>query len=122
MEAPDIAALLDFCDMIFEPVARHDGLAELGVVDGHEVDQIVAAALGPRTNGARRLCHAFDDQNTRHNGIAGKVTGKMRLAGSYILQANGGIVCINFDDAVHEQKRIAMRQQLHDVPDIGVCQ
>jgi hypothetical protein len=67
MEFPDIAALLLLDDMEFDPIARHDRLAEAGIVDGHEIDQVAGFAFLLGADRAGRLGHALDQKNARHD-------------------------------------------------------
>src|SRR5687767_6747270 len=72
--------------------------------------------------GTGRLRHGFNEKNTRHNWAARKMTLKERLVESYVFNADRRVFTVHFNDAIQEQERIAVRQQLHDALDIGLAQ
>jgi translation initiation factor IF-1 len=118
-EAPDISPLLEFLDVVFEHVAGHHRPAELGLVDGHEIDQLRPRALHRRhADGAGRLRYALDDQHARHHRPAGKMAGEVWLVEGDVLDPDGGFVAVDIDDAVDHQERVAVRQKLQDALDV----
>ena len=101
-------------------VAWRHWLTEAALVDGHEIYDLrlgVAHRIehADRTGGLR---HRLDDQDARHDWLLRKMTGEMRLVDRDIFDADRRIVVIDLDDAVHQQERIAMRQQRHQLADI----
>src|SRR5690606_17336339 len=113
-ETPDVAALLELFHMYFQTISGHHGAAELGIVDGHEIDQRRLVLAG-RANADRtsRLRHGLDDKHSRHHRLLWKMPLEMRFVRRDVLDADRGIVAVDFNDAVDEQKRIAVRQQPH---------
>src|SRR5690606_20489796 len=66
-----------------------------------------------RTGGLRQ---ALDDQHARHYREAGKVALEERLVDADGLDDDRALVAVHVDDAVHEQERVAVRQQFQDAP------
>ena len=110
---PDVAALLELLDMQFEPVAGHHRPAELGVVDGHEIDQrrLVAARSCSRQMAPAVCAIASMISTPGMTGWPGKVALEMRLVDRDVLDADRRIVAVDLDDPVDQQEGIAMRQQ-----------
>src|SRR6476659_879988 len=107
--------------VVLDRVARYHWLAELGLVDRHEIDVLwmITAHLRENADRASRLRHALDQQNAGKNRVAGKMPEELRLVHGDILDADRGVVTAHFDDAVDHEKWIAMRQCFEDRRDIG---
>jgi hypothetical protein len=71
---------------------------------------------------ARGLGHGLDDQHARHHRPAGEMADEERLVHRHVLDAGARQVGIHVDDAVDQQERRPMRQQLHDADDVGFLQ
>ena len=74
-EAPDAPAIAHFLNVVMDGIAGHDGAAEPGLVDGHEIDErrlleLLEMAHAERAGGLR---HALDEEHAGHDGIAGEV-------------------------------------------------
>ena len=52
-------------------------------------------------------------------GLSGKMSLKLRLVDGHVLDADAAFVAADVDDAVDQQKRIAMRQHFEHSRDIG---
>ena len=103
--------------VVLEHVARHDRLAELGLVDGQEVDErrlLLSARHRADAERARGLRHALEHQHARHHRIVGKMAEELRLVGGDVLDADAVFVAADLDDAVDQQERIAVRQRGED--------
>src|SRR5690606_5348713 len=75
VEPPRAAAAADLAHVEEYLVPRQHWLAELGLVDAHEVDKLRPIVLAEimHAQGAGGLRHAFDDEDTRHDGISREV-------------------------------------------------
>ena len=54
-----------------------------------------------------------------NTGLAGKWPMELRLVEGDVLDADRRLVAVDLDDAVDHQERIAVRQQLQDLLDVG---
>ena len=115
-EPPHVLAPLDPGHVVLEHVARHDGLAEFGLVDGQEVDERRLGLSRHRADAKRAggLRHALQHQHARHHRIVGKMAEELRLVGGDVLDADAVFVAADFDDAVDQQERIAVRKRGED--------
>lgn len=97
-----------------EGIARNHLLAELHVVELHEVS---APALRlfqlVQYEQTATLCHRLYLENTRHNRLLWEVTGEERLVAGYILYAHDA-VRTHSNDLVDQLHRVAVRQELTD--------
>src|SRR6516162_1652412 len=123
-EPPHVLLSGDLAHVIFHGVTGHHGLAELGLVDGQEVNLLVstAAELRQHANSACSLRHALDQQHARKYRVAGKMPGELRLVEGDVLDAYGRFIAADLDNAIHHQKRIAMRQGFEDHRDVGILE
>jgi len=88
-------------------------------VQAHEVDHLSIRALHrPHHQATAGLCHGLDDQHPGHDGVAWKVTLKEGLVDRDVLEADDTGRALDFDDAIDEKKRVAMRESLKDSFDI----
>src|SRR5687768_7296349 len=113
---------MEFAHVVFDGVSRHDRLAELRLVDGEEEDLLRARVLGDArgdADGAGGLRHALDDEDTRKDRPRGEMARELRLVEGDVLDADAGPVAVDVDDTVDEKKRVAMRQEVEDLDDIG---
>src|SRR6185312_209893 len=114
-EAPDAAAVADLLDVIVKLIAGQHGLAKLGVVDAHEVDELGVIIFSDVRNAKRtgRLRQPLDDQHTGHHRKLREMALKEWLVDRDVLDADAAFVSIHVVHAIDEQERIAVRQQLH---------
>src|SRR6516165_12798017 len=111
-----LLAPVDLGHVILDPVTRHHRLEKPRLVDRQEIDERFL-------NGAQRfeaehtggLCHALDEKHAGKHRVAGKVAEKVRLVDGDVLNTDHRLVATQFDDAVHHQERIAVRQRLEDL-------
>src|SRR5205807_5258181 len=61
------------------------------------------------------LRHALEDQHPVHHRIAGEMPGKERLVVRHVLDADARFIAADGDNAVHQQERITLRQELEEV-------
>ena len=118
-ELQKIAPLLELFHMNAQLVSRHGRLAELGSVDGEEINQRRFAHPGrANADGAGRLRHRLDDENAGHHRLPRKMTEEKLFVHRHVLDADGGIVAVDLDDAVDHQEGVAVWQQFHQPHDI----
>ena len=60
------------------------------------------------------LGHRLDQEHSRHDRVAGKVTLEEGLIQRDVLQTHGPAARFQFEDAVHQQEWVAMRQHAQD--------
>ena len=95
-------------------IARHNRLAEFGFVDGSEEHELASGLWGHFADeDAGHLRHGFDDHHAGHDGEARKMSGEERLIAGDVLYADDRFF-VDLENPVHEQHRIAMRQDLLD--------
>src|SRR5258705_5075819 len=121
VEPPGAATTAHLAHVIADLVAGNDGPAEFRAVDAHEVHELRLVGLARIVDAerARGLCQALDDEDPRHHREARKVALEEGLVYGHVLQADGGMVAIHVEDAIDEQKRIAMREQVQHPRNIG---
>ena len=72
----------------------------------------IAASLQGAAGSSSVLFLTIDDEHARHHGVAGKMPHEQRLVRRHVLDARAArAVRQDIDDAVHQQERIAVRQQ-----------
>src|SRR5581483_2228020 len=120
VESPGPAAAPHLAHMVVQLVAGQHRLAELGAVDPHEIDELrlVGRVEVADAQGARRLRQPLDDQHARHDREVREMALEERLVDAHALDADGALVGIHVDDAVHQEERVAVRQQLHHPRDV----
>ncbi len=72
------------------------------------------SALSMHADRAGRLRHALDQQDAGKDRPRREMARELRLVEGDVLDADAGLVAVDLDDPVDEQKRIAVRQQLED--------
>src|SRR5262249_19721814 len=111
-EPPHVLFPRDLADVELDGVARHYGLAELGLVDGEEINVLgmIAPHLRQHADGARGLRDPLDEQYARKAGIPGEVPRKLWFVDGDILAAPGAFIAAHLDDGIAQEKGVAMRQ------------
>src|SRR5580698_8583985 len=102
-------------------VSRFDGLAKSRIVDGDKVKTRIDVGHdlgGLEGQNTRCLRQGLDDQNSRHHRPVRKMSLKERLVDRYILERQAVLSCDAFQDSIHQQEGIPMRQLPHDRCDI----
>src|SRR5579871_3041902 len=117
---PHIFFLSRLGHVIFDGVARIDGPAEFGLVDGEEIGRGAGAgaAHGVHADDARSLRHALNQQNAGKHRVVWKVALELRLVGGHVLDANGKLVAADRDNTIDQQERIAVRNGLQEIGDV----
>ena len=67
---------------------------------------------------ASSLRDGFYHQHTRHDRQAGKVSDKKRFIDGYVLDRDDALFALQFDHAIDQQQRIAMRQNLQNIVNV----
>src|SRR5215204_3869046 len=98
-----------------ERVAGDYGSAEAGVVDAAEEDELALAPLYllERIDRAH-LRHRLDDEDAGHDGRAGEVSLKEMFVDRHLLDPDDTHALRQLDDAIDEQERVTVRQNLLD--------
>ena len=114
LAAPDRAPNLIDLAAERQRVAGLDDALEATVVDaGEEGDPAAVLLLDEHRNGAC-LGHRLDDQNTGHDRPLWKVARKPPVLGRHPADRDDTSARLQLRDLVHEQERIAMREDLLD--------
>ena len=118
-QLPDRAPLAQRHDVEREHVARHDRLAELRLVDGHEVDDVRLRVEPDQVGGEQRpgLGERLDDEHARHHRMAREVAVEVGLVPADEL-AGDDAVRADLVDPVDEQERVAVREDPLDGADV----
>src|SRR5205085_2800299 len=93
-------------------IARNNRPAETSFFDSGKQDQLLIAVLDltKRENGAA-LSQGLNHQNAGHYRRAGKVTLEIFFVDADLFNADDAFARHEFDDAIDEEERIAMRQK-----------
>jgi hypothetical protein len=98
----------------YQLIAGAHWLAETRFFNRGEVGQRAGRVARNQSEHSGHLRHRFENEHAGHDGMAGKVTLKMLFVGRHILHADAAMSRFQFDNAIDQQKRIAMRQNLAD--------
>src|SRR5450759_2756249 len=112
--APELRDLELEADLI----SRFDGPSELDIVERHEINDFAfRVPYGTHQKHSANLRHRFDDEDARNDWMPGEVSLNEWLGDRYILQPDDPLLLHYLENPVHEQERIAVGQNLHDVFD-----
>mmetsp|Transcript_2071 Transcript_2071/g.6817 ORF Transcript_2071/g.6817 Transcript_2071/m.6817 type:complete len:260 (+) Transcript_2071:29-808(+) len=106
------------CDKLHfhdERVAGHNRSAPLDVVDACKEE--VALAVGDgllERHYAADLRHRLHLQHAGHDGAAREVAIEVLLVGRHLLHTDRALACLELDNLVDEEERVAVRQDLLD--------
>ena len=96
-----------------QSVTGNYGPAKARFFDAGEQHELLIAILDlTKSQHRANLRERFDDEHARHYRRAGKVALKIRLVNAYLLDADDSFARHEFDNAIDEEKRVAMRQEL----------
>jgi glutamate carboxypeptidase len=99
-------------------IARRYRPPEARALDTGKHQQLIVAVLNfAEQQRGPRLRHGLNDQHTRHDGVAGKMSDEKGLVDRNILDGDDPLSTDEFDHAVDEQHRIAVRQQVEKLAD-----
>jgi hypothetical protein len=112
----DIAT--DLTDLNFEPqgIAGANWSLETHPIDASEEGCFVPILRVAEEGNGTDLGQCFDDEYTRHHRISGKVTDEERLVDRHIFDADGALPPFDLDDAIDQEKGIAVRNDLLNLP------
>src|SRR6266571_1083034 len=111
----EIAAPGQHVDFEPELIARNHGPPEARIVHGHKIEQLVLAVRHfLEQQQPAGLRHGFDDEHAGHDRFPRKMPLKMRFVDGPVLDADNPLQRLHFEDRIHHQKWIAMRQYLLD--------
>ncbi len=117
-DAAHDAQHLDFEQQL---VAGRHLAPEARVVDAGEQEQralAVVRARRPVGKNRRRLGEGFDHQHPGHDRMTGKVPGKERLVHRHVLDRAQRLARLAGKNAIDQQERVPVRQELHDAVDV----
>src|SRR6266567_2087873 len=98
-------------------ITRNDRPAKLGLIYSQEVDECFAevSVLFKQPEYGTCLGHRLDRQNAGHDGGAWKMTVEERLIDADVLQRNDAFVRVDLNNTVHQEKRMPVRKNPHDL-------
>jgi hypothetical protein len=112
--------LLDEFDFKAKKATGLNGRPELCAVNRHEIDKLPASrqpeTLNRKDPGS--LGQGLDNQDSGHDRPTGKVAVEKVFVDRHRLDGDNRLVKDDFDDPIHEQHRVTMRQGRHDRPDV----
>lgn len=110
----------DFLDVRAGPqdIARNDGMAEADFIHAGEHRDEPAVFFGVLQRDASDLGHGFTDERAGHDGFVGEMALEEGLVRRDALDADGVFQRVEFEDAVDEEHRIAVRQNFFDFIDV----
>src|SRR5579875_3750372 len=104
LELPDIAAMALFDDMHVETVSGKYRTAKARILDAHEINQLAFRFPAQRMH----------DQHGRHHRARRKMALEIMFVDRDVLDAGGALIRHHVDHLIDHQKRMAMRDHLHD--------
>src|SRR3984957_4094313 len=115
-ELPDIATVALLRDLNLQDAAGYDRTAKPGIVDAHEIDELALRRRPQRVHhqDRRGLRHGLNDQYARHHRARGEMPAKIIFIRRHVLDAGCALVGDDVGDPVDHQKRVTMRDHLHD--------
>src|ERR1043165_4589063 len=109
----DARADANGCDFDGQSVAGCDWAAKARVINAAEEDELFIAVFDLAQSIDRAdLRHRFDDEHAGHDGRAGKMSLKEGFVDGDLLEADDALARHKLDDAINEQERIAVRDDL----------
>src|SRR6185369_7018294 len=100
-------------DLEHQGIARNDRATKTCFFDPGKQNQLLIAIFDLAQGQHRAdLGQRFDNKHAGHHGRAGKVTLEEWLVDTDLFDSNDSFAGYKLDDAVDEEKRIAMRQEL----------
>jgi hypothetical protein len=119
LHAPGAWPEREYFDLQPELVARRDGTPEFGQFDAGEDHQLIFAVRNfLQQQDAAGLGHRLHHQHAGHDRIAGEVAVEERFVDGDVLDGHDPLGALELDDAVDQQKRIAVGQKFHDLPNV----
>ena len=95
-----------------ELITRNNRTLELNVFHAAKQSKLAAVLFRIKHGNAADLCHSLQNQHARHNRMIRKMTAKMRLHHRDILDSYCRLERLKLNNAINEQHRRAMRQDL----------
>ena len=96
-------------------VSGDDGTAKTGIVHGDDVHEFVFAVLNiEKQEQTTHLGHGFDDQNARHDWLAGEMALKKVFVDRDVFNSDDALLSFHFFDSIHEEKWVAVREDFLD--------
>src|SRR5579872_1940472 len=92
-------------------ISGHHRAPETRLIHRGQIEQFFIAIRNFRKQQqSAGLGHPFDDQHARHDRFAREMTLEKALIDGDVFQADDALQPLDFDDRVHQQERIAVRQ------------
>jgi hypothetical protein len=101
-------------------ITRNNRTTQARLINSRQEGHIVFALFGStfeQSEDRAGLRHRFNGENAWHDRRTRKMSVEERLIDRDVLQRDNSLVGIDFDDTIHQQKRIAMRKDPHDLGD-----
>src|SRR6266571_4490212 len=119
MKACGARAHLQDLDLKPDLVSRGDRTPELGAVDPREVHELrLPVRHSAQQEDGPHLGHRLDDQDARHDRVAGEVALEERLVEGDVLDADHALPLLDLQDPIDQEERVAVREDLQDPPDV----
>jgi hypothetical protein len=100
-------------------IARDHRATKSGALNSGEQHQLGVAIFHFRKQqDTASLGHSLDDEDTRHHREPGKVSGKKRFVDRDVLDGYNPLPPLKIDDAVNQQERKTVRQDVLDLIDV----
>jgi hypothetical protein len=109
----------DYVDFEPELIPRYHRTPEPAVVDPGKINQLrlPVFVLAEQKDDAN-LGQSFDDQYARHDRMLREMPGEKRFVDGYVLYRDHAAETIRFQHAVHQEKRVAVRQDIQNFADL----
>src|SRR5579883_578982 len=114
----DITLVLGQVHFHHEPVPGNDGAAKFAGVDPRQIRRLSRELARLEDDAASQLRERFDHVDAGQERVAGKMSREDGLGRGDVLVAQGPHAGLELDDAIDQQNRIAVRQNLRDLPDV----
>jgi hypothetical protein len=111
-------AMTQESDFYAELIAGNDGPPEAAAVNARKVNPFVfRVGMSIEKQRSADLRHRFDKERARHDRMTRKMPLKKRFAERDVFYPDHKGFAVGFQNAVNQQKRIPMRQNLLNIPD-----
>jgi hypothetical protein len=114
-------AIALFQDVHLNPelIARNDRMTESALIDARKINQLgIPVWIVNQQENDPNLSQGFNQEHPGHDGVLWEMALKMRLINSDVFKPDHMGGAVSFENAIDQQKRIALREYLKDLLDL----
>lgn len=121
-DPPDVLAHAHDRRFHHEAITRNDGTAKLHFIDARKVGHFQMKLARLQYDGARKLGERFDHIDAGKKRISRKMATEDRLVVRDVLVTDSPLHGLELKDTIDQQNWVAVRQHLHDLPNVELGQ